>query len=113
MPYPLSLLQLLPGILHLSEVNRHVATILDMSAAKSAAPGWHLPRASSPAVLGGAASIATGVSSFAFQGTNAHALLQQAANTAATATAPPGLAVWSRQRVWVAPTNVKVFAEGA
>lgn len=93
----------MPGILHLSEVNRHVATILGMSAAKSAAPGWHLPRASSPAVLDGAASIVAGVSSFAFQGTNAHALVQQAPNAAAPATAPPGLAMWSKQRVWVAP----------
>ena len=93
----------MPGILHLSEVNRHVATVLDMSAAKSAAPGWHLPRASSAATPGTAGSIIAGVSSFAFQGTNAHALLQQAPNAAAPAPAPPGLAMWGRQRVWVAP----------
>ena len=90
------------GIMHLSVVNSHVAAILDMSAAKSAAPGWHLPRQTSAAVgTSGSGTSVVGISSFAFQGTNAHALLQQAGGAAA---APPAaeLAIWSKQRMWVA-----------
>ena len=44
-----------------------------------------------------------GSSSFAFQGTNAHALLQQAGPQSATDAAQARLSVWNRQRVWVAP----------
>ena len=75
-----------------------------MSAAKSAAPGWHLPRGTSAAVNNTAdGATVAGISSFAFQGTNAHALLQQ--QTAAPVAAPSGaaLALWSKQRMWVAP----------
>ncbi len=91
------------GIMHLSVVNSHVAAILDMAAAKSAAPGWHLPRQTSAAIgaSSSGASVA-GISSFAFQGTNAHALLQQAGGAAAAPVAVE-LAIWSKQRMWVAP----------
>ena len=105
---PITLLWLLllapAGILHLAALNTHVSAILDMSAAKSAAPGWHLPRGTSAAVTNTAdgATIA-GISSFAFQGTNAHALLQQ--QTAAPVAVPSGaaLGLWIKQRMWVAP----------
>ena len=92
------------GIMHLSMVNSHVAAILDMSTAKSAAPGWQLPRQMSAAVgtSGNGTSVA-GISSFAFQGTNAHALLQQAGGGAAAAPLAAELAIWSKQRMWVAP----------
>ena len=92
----------LTGILHLATINTHVSTILDMSAAKSAAPGWYLPRLAGPAVVADG-SIATGVSSFAFQGTNAHVLLHQSDGEAAVVPQPADLVAWSRQRVWVAP----------
>ena len=94
------------GIMHLTAINSHVAAILDMSAAKAAAPGWHLPRMALPAGADASGSSSTaicGVSSFAFQGTNAHALLQQADCPTATHTMPSQLAVWNKQRVWVAP----------
>ena len=44
---------------------------------------------------------ALGVSAFAFQGTNAHAVLQ-AAGFGGSGMAKPG-AAWARQRFWVAP----------
>lgn len=88
------------GILHLSAVNHHVKTILDISSNKSeGGPGWHMPRQTSSAAV--TSNAVSGVSSFAFQGTNAHALLQQSqAGQEGTARA---LSVWSRQRIWVAP----------
>lgn len=86
------------GIMHLSAVNHHISTILDMSASRGGSSGWHLPRQASAA----AAGITTGISSFAFQGTNAHALLQQH-TVAATAATRSALVTWSRQRAWVAP----------
>ena len=75
-----------------------------MSAAKSKAPGWHLPRASSPAAGSGAggAGGAIGIGAFAFQGTNAQALLQQAGVAAATQPTM-ALALLRQQRFWVAP----------
>ena len=90
------------SILHLKAVNSHMATILEMLSAKSAAPGWHLPRETSAAVGSGSGANLAGISSFAFQGTNAHALLQHAGVPAATAPAV-ALATWAKQRVWVAP----------
>jgi acyl transferase domain-containing protein len=90
-----------PGILHLTALNSHVSAILEMSAAKSAAPGWHLPRMATPAASGDGWTVC-GISSFAFQGTNAHALLRQADVLAATGPAVE-LATLSRHRVWLAP----------
>jgi acyl transferase domain-containing protein len=86
---------------HLSAVNPHVGTILEMSAAKSPSPGarWHLPRGSSAAVPG--ADATTGASAFAFQGTNAHALLRQGGGSAAITQVV--LSTWRHQRVWAAP----------
>lgn len=87
------------GILHLSSVNPHVATILDISHSKVGRVGAHLPRHSSGAVAG--LQTATGISSFAFQGTNAHAILQNSQE--ATVVASSKLDLWTKQRVWVAP----------
>lgn len=71
-----------------------------MSAAKTlAAPTWHLPRQTAFAAPG--VDSVTGVSSFAFQGTNAHAVLQQTAVPAA-ATSMHATS-FARTRVWVAP----------
>ena len=88
------------GILHLSSVNPHVATILDISHSKAGRAGAHLPRHSSAAVAG--LQLAAGISSFAFQGTNAHAILQNSQE--ATAVTSSKLDLWTKHRVWVAPS---------
>jgi hypothetical protein len=93
--------------MHLTALNSHVSLILEMSASKAQAPGWHLPRMASPAAAAqqsDESAAITGISSFAFQGTNAHALLQQVDSATATVPAPAaGLTVLVSQRVWVAP----------
>ena len=91
------------AIMHLSAINPHVQTILELQASKSGGgqPSWHAPRQASGA-LHGTAGLLTGVSSFAFQGTNAHALVQAAVAAAAVPSAGAD-ANWAHQRVWVAP----------
>jgi len=92
-------------ILHLGGTNQYVTALMERQ------PGaWSVPR--QPAVLGSmaaagpeasAARLVSGVSAFAFQGTNAHALLS-AAPFAAGLVAPTSAAtVWQQQRFWVAP----------
>ncbi len=112
------------AMLHLRNVSPHLAPLLGGSAADAAAGGvaWSLPRqpaamappgaAAASAGVGGqrpAAAAATGVSGFAFQGTNVHALLVPGAR-APSAPAPPVAgrsgAVWRRQAYWpVAPAT--------
>ena len=87
--------------MHLSMVNPHVRTILDLQASKGGgAPGWHAARQTSGAARTALGAI-TGVSSFAFQGTNAHAIIQEAHDQAAVASSK--LSTWAHQRVWLAP----------
>ena len=94
-------------VLHLAAMNPYVTALMERQ------PGsWMAPR--QPAALGmpaadaGSTSAAAdaavvGVSAFAFQGTNAHALLS-AAPVAVAAAAPTGAgAAWQQQRFWVAP----------
>ena len=84
----------------------------------TAAAAWHLPRQQGGLSAGlTQEGLVTGVSSFAFQGTNAHALIQDVApsgganssssvnSTVAAAAAVHGL-VWEQQRTWAAaPTH--------
>lgn len=90
--------------MHLSMVNAHVRTILELQASKNGgASGWHAARQSS-----GALGSLTGVSSFAFQGTNAHALVKQehtGVETAAATAASSTFATFAHQRVWIAPPS--------
>jgi len=94
-------------VLHLGGINPYVAALMERQ------PGaWSVPR--QPAAVGAelaggsggspASGLVVGVSAFAFQGTNAHALLM-AAPPAASGVAPRSTtAAWvQRQRYWVAP----------
>lgn len=64
--------------------------------------GWAVPRQTGalPAAAGAAPAV-IGVSAFAFQGTNAHALL--AAPEQAGSSLQKPAAHWAQQRFWVAP----------
>jgi hypothetical protein len=93
-------------LLHLRTVNPFVASAL------VGAPGaWSLPRQQGPRPLGRPAEQAalSGVSSFAFQGTNAHALVQGLPASSGAATLQRALAAsggsrpWRRARFWFHP----------
>ena len=60
------------GIPHLSKVNGHIQTMMDMQTAKSGRSCWLALRSSGG--LPTDSVLNTGISSFAFQGTNAHAI---------------------------------------
>ena len=83
-------------VMHLRTLNPHVAAIM------GAAPGSvTLPRQGG-ALAGAKLRRCSGVSSFAFQGTNAHAVVE--ASTTAQASTTAGAPVsWRQQRQWVLP----------
>jgi acyl transferase domain-containing protein len=94
-----------PPVLHLGAMNPYVTALMERQ------PGsWAVPR--QPAALGallagsGSESQAViGVSAFAFQGTNAHALLAAMPLTTALAAPMGGSTAWQQQqRYWVAPS---------
>ena len=89
--------------MHLSMVNVHVRTIFELQTLKGGRPGWLAARETSGAARAASQAILTGVSSFAFQGTNAHALVQEPSATAAVTSSK--LTTWNRQRVWIAPPS--------
>jgi acyl transferase domain-containing protein len=89
-------------ILHLGPLNQYVSAVMERQPG-----GWSAPR--QPGALGTASHAAAGgmsamgVSAFAFQGTNAHALLAaQPFSVHRTAPLAAGTA-WQQQRYWVSP----------
>lgn len=88
------------GIMHLKQINSHVQAVFDMSKTGKTS-GWHLARDLSGAAV--RTALLTGISSFAFQGTNAHALVRQSTGSNALGSNSSG-GLWHHQRVWVAPT---------
>ena len=89
-------------ILHLRSLNPHVTSAFDQSAAKDE---MLLPRqATAMGCPHEAAPIVSGVSAFAFQGTNAHVLMQgAAANGAGITRADRSSLIWQQSRHWLAP----------
>ena len=110
------------------QVNPHVATLLQTHAANGQPPR-HLPRQTGPAadpVHHGPNPLTTpaqalgtpaGVSAFAFQGTNAHAVLSAPSGSGAglgqgsTCVQPPQQ--WQQQRHWFTPVELHVFLSHA
>ncbi len=100
-------------ILHLRAVNPYVASTLAATAAKNvptsaASVGWSAPRQPGPLATPAATSSAdqprcSGVSAFAFQGTNAHVTLASAPAAADCAASAALDLLWERRRFWYLP----------
>ena len=102
----------LQSILHLTTLNPHVASTLPRPGA------FFLPRQPAPScstaagaagaeAAGNGVATAWGVSAFAFQGTNAHALLALGSDASAASSilglCNPRFATWAKERFWVGP----------
>ena len=84
-------------LLHLREVNPYACTTFEEHARMGAAA--MLPKQFSPHPSGGSAASVVGVSAFAFQGTNAHSVLQASSST--TGTGSPTTLCWKHKRHYV------------
>ena len=98
-------------VLHLKTLNPLVMDTLRAAGSKSGARPWHLPRQAGPGVgittaaEAAVSSAATGVSAFAFQGTNAHVVLSAvpAMGSEAAASAAAPMSTWKKQQLWPLP----------
>lgn len=83
-------------LLHLGALNNYVIGAMGAQA-------WSAPRQAGPLSWDKTAAVGavTGVSAFAFQGTNAHALVQSVNQVGASIVKKN--AAWAQQRLWIAP----------
>ena len=93
-------------ILHLHSLNPHITATLDQSAVMGLT---HMPRQTAPSMTSSSAEAGVaGISAFAFQGTNAHVIMQHSAAQHSTAqSAVPGTShsklPWKMNSHWLAP----------
>ena len=97
-----------PGLLHLRSLNPYVGSVLNAAAAanpNNPAAAVAMPRQPCGVTLTGGLQVHGGVSSFAFQGTNAHAVLSTApfAEKQSTPMQQAGSLLLQHQRYWVLP----------
>lgn len=96
-------------LMHLRTVNPYVASTLEQqqqAAGRAAVAPAVLPKQAGglPVALPGQQGASWGISAFAFQGTNAHALLAAAPLEAASVAAPTSTApAWHNKRLYVLP----------
>lgn len=89
-------------ILHLHSLNPHITSAFEQASTKGKV---HLPRQAAAMAAERGTPIVSGVSAFAFQGTNAHVLLQGAAPSVPGHSRAAGGSslVWQQSRHWLAP----------
>jgi NADPH:quinone reductase-like Zn-dependent oxidoreductase/acyl carrier protein len=92
------------GISHLQNVNPYVASAL------GGRRNWCLPRETASFPVNGTC----GVSSFAFQGTNAHAAFQRSGTAEGAGSLPlrPAPIIWAREIHWLAPLPHPLLQSG-
>ena len=94
-------------VLHLRHINPHLTRILSGSQARQVVRLGHLCREQNGLVWGESQSLSphgSGVSAFAFQGTNAHALVTHTTVNIGTLSSWSGQH-WQDQRLWVGPVS--------
>ncbi|BDA51455.1 probable oleandomycin polyketide synthase, modules 5 and 6 [Coccomyxa sp. Obi] len=89
------------GITHLTTVNTYVAGTLRSKTPGGSSASVHLPRQVGCATLAGG-NATTGISGFAFQGTNAHVILGRSEGFLGKSTARAN-SHWHRKRHWFTP----------
>lgn len=89
-------------ILHLHTLNPHITETLDQSAAIGSA---HMPRQTAPSMTHSSNSMlgVVGISAFAFQGTNAHVIVQSSIAQSAVAGVTHTQLTWRMNSHWLAP----------
>ena len=93
-------------ILHLHSLNPHITATVDQSAAMGLT---HMPRQTAPSMTSSSSAKAgvAGISAFAFQGTNAHVIMQHSAAQHSTAQSAVGTShsklPWKMNSHWLAP----------
>lgn len=97
-------------VLHLRSLNAYVESTLDSAPARFA-----VARQAAAGLLAAGSSMNAGCSAFAFQGTNAHALLrsQPLEGSAADQTAGSQLLPWQRRRFWFTPAPHQMLLSAA
>ena len=89
------------------QVNPHVSRILQTQKQLGERPRF-IPRQNGPCAQRDAGFAAAGVSAFAFQGTNAHAVLCRTAHLPAASNAQQPL--WQRRRLWCAHYSFNIMS---
>lgn len=89
-------------ILHLRTLNPHVASVLDSNGVYQRIAG---PRSAAPLPKESLAASALGVSAFAFQGTNAHVIVEGSNGWSGPSSQlqPAASFPWNKRHVWVHP----------
>jgi acyl transferase domain-containing protein len=96
------------ALLHLRQLNPHVASVQQSARAAGCAAAVP-PRQAVAAPRVGSPAACAGVSSFAFQGTNAHTILQAGAQPRASAASRAR--AWERHRHWCSPPPHALLGE--
>ena len=92
-------------MLHLRTINPHVIGLFQNHALRTETRGWHLQRQEGPAACLNKESCIGSVSSFAYQGTNAHTIIQINTKKSISSLKLDRRHAWEKSRHWFTDTS--------